>query len=396
MSAMVRGCVLVVVLRVGVSNVSAAGVVSDGSLGAFHPTANQTISLDSVAPDGVLNYTTVHIPAGVTVRFSPNAANTTVFLAATGDVLIEGTVDVSAGGFSRAPGPGGYYGGLASLNGQGQDGFGLAPGKGGPLPAGQGNGGGGGGMGSPGLIATSRSGSNPGAPGGVTSIPPMVPGVGGGGGSGGGGGGGRLFFGVDISGGVGGGGGGALQISTPGELAISGALIANGGHGGWAFANVFAHGGPGGGGAGGNIVCYAGTITFLEGATFAARGGAGGGLSTEPVPNAPYFYSSGAHGGDGYVVFGIGTLNGPPPEDLPDVVSIVGVYPVADRDGDGHVDAADVTLVLACLLGPELGVHPDCADGDLDLDGDGDLRDLSMLQQCYSGEAAAFVLCGQE
>jgi hypothetical protein len=118
-------------------------------------------------------------------------------------------------------------------------------------------------------------------------------------------------------------------------------------------------------------------------------------LSTEPVPNDPYYFSSGANGGDGYVVFGTGTLNGPPPDEWPYAVPVVGVYPVADRDGDTRVDGADVVLVLACLLGPEFGVHPECADGDLDLDGDGDLRDVSMLQQCYSGDAAAVVLCGQ-
>lgn len=48
---------------------------STGSLGAFAPTINTTIALP---PDGVLNYTTVNIPSGVTVTFTPNAANTPV------------------------------------------------------------------------------------------------------------------------------------------------------------------------------------------------------------------------------------------------------------------------------------------------------------------------------
>ena len=52
---------------------------SNGTLGAFAPGANTTVTLP---PDGVLNYTTVTIPAGVTVSFTPNAANTPVTMLA--------------------------------------------------------------------------------------------------------------------------------------------------------------------------------------------------------------------------------------------------------------------------------------------------------------------------
>ena len=272
-------------------------VVSDESDGAFHPGGSQTIKLNDVAPDGVFNFTTIHIPAGATITFVPNSLNTPVFFAASGDVLIEGTINVSAG-------PGGWDGGAPSSSAAGSPGFGPSPGQGGPVTVDQGNGGGGGGMATAGLTATSRTGSNP-APGGpAISRPQLVPNQTGGGGSGGGGGGGRLFFGVPITGGGGGRGGGGLQISTPGNLTVSGSLISNGAHGGYAFANIFAHGGPGGGGAGGNIELYANLLTIADTATLEARGGAGGGVSTEPVSQDPYYYSSGANGGRGYVFLG--------------------------------------------------------------------------------------------
>jgi hypothetical protein len=78
-------------------------------------------------------------------------------------------------------------------------------------------------------------------------------------------------------------------------------LLANGGHAGWSFANVFSHGGAGGGGSGGNIELYANEINILSTATIEAIGGAGGGLSTQPVDFDPYLYSNGAHGGQGYL-----------------------------------------------------------------------------------------------
>lgn len=59
-------------------------------------------------PNGVFNYTDITVPAGVTVKFIRNAANTPVIWLASGNVTINGTVDVSASGFQS--GPGGYDG----------------------------------------------------------------------------------------------------------------------------------------------------------------------------------------------------------------------------------------------------------------------------------------------
>jgi hypothetical protein len=74
---------------------------------------------------GVLNYTTVNVPGGKTLRFNPNLSNTPVVLLAQGDVTVGGVVDVSqdaawfvadpqrnvSNEHVRLPGPGGFYGG---------------------------------------------------------------------------------------------------------------------------------------------------------------------------------------------------------------------------------------------------------------------------------------------
>lgn len=368
-------------------SVPAAPVVSDGSDGAFEPSGSQTLVLNDLAPDGVFHFTTIHIPAGVTISFVPNDLNTPVFFAATGDVIIEGTVNMAASHFSRSAGPGGGAGGLASSNAAGSDGEGLSPGLGGPVTANQGNGGGGGGMATPGLMATSRTGSNPGAGGGAIARPELVPTQSGGGGSGGGGGGGRLFFGVDIPGGVGGGGGGALQISTPGNVTLAGKLLAGGAHGAWAFANIFAHGGPGGGGAGGQVELYASTVTITATAVVNARGGAGGGLSTETVPNDPYRFSSGANGGQGFLYIGAPSFTIAPGASVD--AAIIRAFPIAaDYDVDGDVDLDDYGVHQLCAAGANVTPPtPDCAAWDLDGDLDVDQSDFGLFQVCYSGSS---------
>ena len=98
---------------------------SSGSLGAFAPGANTTVALP---PDGILNYTTIIIPAGVTVSFTPNAANTPVTMLATGDVTINGTINLNgtngtsaiiSSGFvpGKPGGPGGFAGGAGGMGG---------------------------------------------------------------------------------------------------------------------------------------------------------------------------------------------------------------------------------------------------------------------------------------
>lgn len=75
---------------------------STGALGAFNPAVNTTVTLPA---DGILNYTTVNVPVGVTVTFLKNAANTSVTLLATGNVTVAGVVHVN--GSVAAPCSGG-------------------------------------------------------------------------------------------------------------------------------------------------------------------------------------------------------------------------------------------------------------------------------------------------
>lgn len=80
---LLMGVALGVTLRAGPVAAQTFSSGSTGADGAFNPTVSTTLPLP---PDGVFNFTTVNIPAGVTVQFQRNATNTPVFLLATGDV----------------------------------------------------------------------------------------------------------------------------------------------------------------------------------------------------------------------------------------------------------------------------------------------------------------------
>ena len=67
---------------------------SDGHDGAFNPTTNTVINMAD-HPDGIYHYTSVNIPAGVTVWFVPNANNTPVVWLVQGDCVISGGIDGS-------------------------------------------------------------------------------------------------------------------------------------------------------------------------------------------------------------------------------------------------------------------------------------------------------------
>lgn len=239
---------------------------STGADGAFNPTTSTTLTLP---PDGVFNFTTINIPAGVTVTFTRNAANTPVTMLASGNVTVAGTISLNGGNGGNATigtnivpnsgigGPGGFDGGdgadgLASTTG----GSGLGPGGGaGGATNNSGSGGGFAGLG--------NAGSGAGGP--AYGTPTLVPLIGG---SGGGGGGASFGF----TGAGGGGGGGALLIASSGTITYTGALLAKGGNGG-----VHNTGGPGGGGSGGAIRLVATTITGSGGSINVS-----GGSSTGP------------------------------------------------------------------------------------------------------------------
>lgn len=280
--------------------------------GPFSPSVSTVVPLP---PDGILDYSAVTIPAGVTVSFIKNAANTPVIIRTYGNVTIEGVIDVrptlaptnsgASGdgnlgddGQPGVGGPGGYDGGFGGYSSA----FGGAAWQMGG--AGKGPGGGhassnynssyqiGGGGASFGTVGTS-SWSTYGAPGSLYGQSTLLPIVGGSGGGGG-------LAGPSFSAAGGGGGGGAILISagtasfdatiTVGKSGTYGYIYADGGAGGNSSGSGC--GGEGGGGSGGAIRLMANTLscpgTYCR---LYARGGTGGSGC----------WSSGGTGGKGII-----------------------------------------------------------------------------------------------
>lgn len=111
---------MVVVLSVG-GPPSAHALVgdlgSDGSDGPLNITVDTVLPLP---PDGVIHATTIDVAGGATLSFSfSGVMHPGVILLATGDVVIDGTVDVSGGastaGAVGAAGPGGTPGGAPAF-----------------------------------------------------------------------------------------------------------------------------------------------------------------------------------------------------------------------------------------------------------------------------------------
>jgi hypothetical protein len=267
---------------------------STGELGAFNPTVNTEVELP---PSGILNYTTVDVPSGVRVTFRHNATNTPVYMLATGNVTIAGTIDVRGkdathsgtyangvvgdDGIPGDGGPGGYAGGRGGRDDGAQrvaiirGGMGLGPGGG---PGGiEGTNGCGGtptryykyeGIGGAyasnvwahRVVYSNCASRTAGALAyGSNLLQPLVGGSGGGGGRGG----------ANYAGSGGGGGGGAILIATPGELRITGAIDSTGGDAGGSSGD--GAGGHGAGGSGGAIRLVAGLVS--GGGALRASGG---------------------------------------------------------------------------------------------------------------------------
>ncbi|MGH7313497.1 MAG: hypothetical protein ACREJV_10010 [Candidatus Rokuibacteriota bacterium] len=259
---------------------------STGADGAFSPAANTTLT---VPPDGVFNFTTINIPAGVVVTFTRNVANTPVTLLASGNVTIAGTINIAGatggspafsttvGGNGGRGGPGGFDGGAGatgfiSVTG----GSGLGPGGGAGSTAVAANhvvpGAGGAGHLTAGATGLQGGGQGTvGAGGGLYGTASLLPVVGGSGGGGGGAVAGR-------TGGGGGGGGGALVIASSGTITMSGSgsILAQGGN----ALSTLNQGGIGnaGGGSGGSVRLVATSITGT-GTINVAGGGGGGGIA---------------------------------------------------------------------------------------------------------------------
>jgi hypothetical protein len=256
---------------------------STGANGAFNPTTNTEVTLPA---DGILNYTTVNIPSGVTVTFKKNAANTPVYILATGDVVIAGTIKIDGGDaiqnstLNGSGGPGGYDGGFGGAsNLAGGKGFGPGGGEGGPSSSYRFGGGG-----SFGTAGYSRSTGN-GAAGAIYGNERLVPLIGGSGGGG------------MANGGHGGaGGGGAILIASSTTITLTGRISANGGNGrGYWFDDSS-------GGSGGavklmaNVISGSGIITAKGGTACCGNAGGAGRIRIEAYTNnlaatdPPYTY----------------------------------------------------------------------------------------------------------
>ncbi len=227
--------------------------------------------------DGVLRFTTVEAPAGVTWRFIGNDANSVVSILAQDDVDILGTINLNGengGNFSTGRGgfggPGGFKGGNGQiLRSSAEAGHGMGPGggKGGGF-GGDGDGiggGGGGGFGSVGAPGENAVPDNRGGTYGTLTLLPLV------GGSGAGGGSGHEFNPALGSGGGGGGGAGAILIASSTRIDISGSIVARGGNGGDGIQDSAS---SGGGGSGGGVRLMAETLSGAG--SINTSGGSGG------------------------------------------------------------------------------------------------------------------------
>jgi hypothetical protein len=192
--------------------------------------------------NGVWNYTSITIGAGVKLTFPRNTANTPVTWLASGDVKIDGELNLDGTQTPGYPfgsnlignqgkgGPGGFDGGLGGTRFSASGSYAGTPGQG---PGGGGSG-----------ISSGQDGTSASSNYGNSYLQPLV------GGSGGGGSGSS----DTQDGGNGGGGGGAILISSSRDLAVNGTIHANGGDGSWGDYNswyhrIGFHGGSGSGGA---------------------------------------------------------------------------------------------------------------------------------------------------
>lgn len=241
---------------------------------------------------------------------------------ASGDVLIDGALDVSA--HMEEAGAGGGRGGILPL--EERDGLGPSPGLAGQHVDPYDDGGGGGGAffgagGNGGLGGVGLGGAG-GASLGAPSLEPLR------GGSGGGRGRGEVVDDTSNAG-LGGAGAGALQISSLTRITLNGRIFAAGGGGGGGqrvLGDESNYGSGGGGGSGGGVLLEAPDVVFGAGAVVVLNGGGGGAAATngadggngsdgafsDTPSRGGINEGTGANGGDG----AIGTnVNGSPGED---------------------------------------------------------------------------------
>jgi len=291
--------VLCLMMLVGVAtavraqNFSSGSDQSDGAFDLTGTASGTVVNFVSSSFPGnqhalnIFNFTEITIPAGVTVQIPGNAVTAPVIWLASGNVDIEGTIDISgAAGYPASPildgrrrpiaGPGGFSGGVGGK---------YDPSASTPQPLAQpGDGPTGGAGGGTASIPTPNCGYvqsivlNQGVGGTFSGNLFLVPLVGG---SGGGGGNFQAAPGALTStpyAASGGAGGGAILIASSTQITVNGTINANGGQGGSTgvlsitYCGVSSPVGTGGGGSGGGVrlaaptVTGAGTVTALGGA----------------------------------------------------------------------------------------------------------------------------------
>jgi hypothetical protein len=203
----------------------------------------------------VFKYTDVTIATNATVTFKNHASRAPIVWLVSGDVTINGTVNLDGKPFVRAPGlaepgPGGFRGGTGYIEGVGQGtaGFGVGGGRYKNNSSGS--------FGTEGSdsVSSVRVYGNP-------SLVPLIGGSGGGGAA------------EEIAGA--GAGGGAMLIACSGSISIDGALYARGG------AGYYRSGYAAGSGSGGGLrlvagqIAGAGRLSAAGGSGEALTGGAG-------------------------------------------------------------------------------------------------------------------------
>ena len=258
---------------------------SDGSDGAFNPAGSVMVDLSLAIPGDALTtpgtgngvydatrwvvcfkYTSINVPAGATITFGMHPSGAPVVWLATGNVTIDGRVNLDGEDgigpnppiipYYTRPGPGGFEGGQAGHSGAAGASFGLGPGSS-PTNSDSDRGAGASHANIPDQSGCCGStpltgpiyGDATGMPllgGSGGNVPPARP--------------------LDRSGGA---GGGAILIAAPVQITLGapGSITAQGGDGTPFF----------GAGSGGTIRLRAATVSLAAGSQIIGRGGVGGG-----------------------------------------------------------------------------------------------------------------------
>jgi hypothetical protein len=281
---------LIAALLTSAQVVCAQTTFDSGSNGSFGPidatAASRTLQIPA---DGIFHCTAVNVGPNRQLQFIRNATNTPIYILATGDVTIGGSIlisgDANVGRRGGDGGPGGFAGGQGGPNPS--DGFGPGGGKGGwgatqtTLPAGRSLRGGAG-------YAT--AGTPTGTGGSVYGNPLLIPLTGGSGGGG-----------ADETDPTnqygGGGGGGAILIASNTRITFN---QVTGEH-------IYANGGGSaayGGGSGGAVRLVAPTITGTASVLInGSQGGGFGRIRVDALSNSLNFSSSGGNS-QNYATFG--------------------------------------------------------------------------------------------